>query len=106
MSLILMLCALVLCVLSIRRRVVNKTRLLRSANGAERSVAPARSPLADALTEMAAIAGGIYIGITALTSFLKMAIPERVALFGVYFDPVALVALIAAICQPYFVKPN
>jgi len=38
----------------------------------------ATSPLSQALTELAAVAGGIYVALVLLTSFLKLEVPETV----------------------------
>ena len=69
-------------------------------NGAETRA----SPLSLAIQELIATAGGIYLAIIGLTSFLKLDVPEKVLLFHVSMDPLALSAIGAAIIQPLLVK--
>jgi hypothetical protein len=58
------------------------------------------SPLSLAIQELVGTAGGIYLSVITLTSFLKLDVPEKVALAQVNLDPVALGAIIVAIIQP------
>ncbi len=58
------------------------------------------SPMSVAIGELVAIAGGIYISLVLIVSFLKMQIPERVCWFNVSLDPLAMIAVIAALLQP------
>lgn len=58
------------------------------------------SPLSMAVQELVATAGGVYLAIIALTSFLKMDMPDRVSLMQVSVDPLALTAIGLALVQP------
>lgn len=58
------------------------------------------SPLSMAVQELMATAGGVYLAIVALTSFLKMDMPDRVSLMQVSVDPLALTAIGLALVQP------
>ena len=62
------------------------------------------SPLSQAIQELVGTAGGIYLAIIALTSFLKIEIPERISLFQVSFDPLAFIAIGIAIIQPIVIR--
>lgn len=53
-----------------------------------------------AVQELVATAGGVYVSIIALVSFLKLDIPEKLAVAGVSFDPMALLAIGIAVTQP------
>jgi hypothetical protein len=58
------------------------------------------SPFSLALQELVSTAGGVYLSLIMLISFLKLDIPERVSFSGIGFDPLACIALGAAIAQP------
>lgn len=59
------------------------------------------SPLSLAVQELVATAGGVYLAIIALTSFLKMDMPDKVSLMQVSVDPLALMAIGLALVQPF-----
>jgi hypothetical protein len=58
------------------------------------------SPFSLALQELVSTAGGVYLSLIMLTSFLKLDIPEIVGFYGVGFDPLAGIAMGVAIFQP------
>lgn len=62
------------------------------------------SPLAAALQEMVATAGGIYLSLVMLISFLKIELPNTVLLQGIAVDPTALLSIGLAIIQPLFFR--
>lgn len=62
------------------------------------------SPVALAVQELVATAGGVYLAIVALTSFLKLDMPDRVSLMAVDADPLAVTAIVLAIVQPVFTR--
>lgn len=62
------------------------------------------SPLSTAVQELVATAGGIYLAILALTSFVKLDMPEKVTLMSATVDPLALMAIGIAIIQPVVIK--
>ncbi|MDR7865520.1 MAG: hypothetical protein RIN56_01820 [Sporomusaceae bacterium] len=95
MVIVLLLVLLALIVLSLWLRV----RLRRdSVAGVETK----SSPVAAALQELIATAGGVYLAIVALTSFLRLDMPEKVSLMAVAVDPLAVTAIVLAIVQPLF----
>jgi hypothetical protein len=59
------------------------------------------SPLAEAITHTVGIAGGIYIAIVTTVNFLRLDIPETFHIFGVSLDPMASVAVLITILQPF-----
>ncbi len=63
------------------------------------------SPLGEALKEFVAIAGGTYLGLSALAEFLKLQIPEHAVLWGLAFDPLALIAVLLALLTPILPLP-
>jgi hypothetical protein len=58
------------------------------------------SPASRALAELVGIAGGIYLSLVMLVSFLKLGVPETISLGGWSLDPLALIAVLAALIQP------
>ena len=62
------------------------------------------SAISQALTYLVGVAGGIYISLVMLASFLKIALPESIQIFGVSLDPLAVIAFALAIIQPWVIK--
>jgi len=62
------------------------------------------SPLSLAIQELVAMAGGVYLSLVMLVSFLRLEIPEKVLLHHVSIDPLALTAISLAIIQPIVLK--
>lgn len=58
------------------------------------------SPFSLAVQELVSTAGGVYLSLIMLTSFLKLEIPEIVFFSGVGVDPLAGTAMGVAIVQP------
>lgn len=91
--LILLLCLFF--ILSLRLRV----KFLRlSANLPQ----PQASPVSSALTDLVSTAGGIYLSLILLVSFLKVDVPDKISYFAITVDPLALIALIVTLIQPFF----
>lgn len=65
---------------------------------------PKASPLALALQELVATAGGLYLSIVMLISFLKIDLPAKVTLYTIALDPLALLSMGLAIIQPFFFR--
>ncbi len=62
------------------------------------------SPLAMAVQEIVATAGGVYLSLVMLISFLKIDLPPTVSLQGIAVDPTALISIALAIVQPLFLR--
>ncbi|MDK2986416.1 MAG: hypothetical protein PWQ96_2060 [Clostridia bacterium] len=62
------------------------------------------SPISRALAELIAIAGGIYLSLVMLVSFLNISVSENVTIFGFSFEPLAAIAIIIALAQPWLLK--
>jgi hypothetical protein len=85
---------------AVRTRV--KLKRIRGVDNVESTVA---SPASIALGELVAIAGGIYLSLVLLTSFLKLSLPEKVCIYdNLLIDPLALAAIAIAILQPLFLS--
>jgi hypothetical protein len=67
-----------------------------------------KTPFSSAVQDLVATAGGVYLSIIALVSFLKLNIPEKLVIDSVSFDPMALLAICVAVTQPWWGKlfPN
>jgi hypothetical protein len=62
------------------------------------------SPLSIAIQQLITTAGGIYLAVVSLASFLKLDIPDKMTLFQISMDPLALSAIVAAIVQPLILR--
>ncbi|MBZ4686558.1 MAG: hypothetical protein PWQ96_1215 [Clostridia bacterium] len=60
-----------------------------------------KGPVASAALEIVAMAGGIYLALTSLASFLQLSIPKTIEFTGVTFDPIAAISIILALLQPF-----
>ncbi len=90
---------LLLVILSIRQRVIN-SRCLARGNVSESKV----SPFSSALASLVGTAGGIYLSVVMLTTFLEMDIPAKVQLWQFNLEPLAAVSFVIAILQPFFLR--
>ncbi|MEW6625109.1 MAG: hypothetical protein AB1420_18705 [Bacillota bacterium] len=64
------------------------------------------SKLSQAIVELVAIAGGIYLSLIFLMEFLNLNVPETITWMGVSFNPVAAIAVLLAVLQPLFLRPK
>jgi hypothetical protein len=62
------------------------------------------SPTSYAIGELVAVAGGIYLSLVLLGSFLKISMPERIVIYSWSFDYLAAIALVLALIQPIFLS--
>jgi len=60
--------------------------------------------ISQALAYLVGVAGGIYLSLVMLTSFLKITLPQSILLLGVEVDPLATISLLLAILQPWINK--
>ncbi len=81
--------------LSLRLRI----KLLRKS---AEMIQPQASPLSTALTDLVSTAGGIYLSLILLVSFLKIEVPEKLTCLEFSVDPLALISLIITFIQPFF----
>ena len=57
-----------------------------------------------AVQEIVATAGGVYLSLIMLISFLKIDLPPTVSYEGIKVDPTALISIALAIVQPLFLR--
>ncbi|MFZ5943647.1 MAG: hypothetical protein ACOYVD_06035 [Bacillota bacterium] len=62
------------------------------------------SPLSQALTQLLGIAGGIYLSLVMLSSFLGLEMPNKTSFLDITLDPLALFSLIITILQPIILR--
>ncbi len=79
---------------------------IQSARVQKRSYEEIQSPLGEAIKDFVAVAGGVYLGLMALSEFLKVPAPITAELWGIAFDPMALVAVALAVISPIFPAGN
>lgn len=65
---------------------------------------PRTSPLSEAIVEFVGVSGGIYLAMIMLVNFLQLNIPEKIALRGVEFDPLAALAMLLGAVQPFVLR--
>ncbi|HHT02049.1 MAG TPA: hypothetical protein GXZ96_05095 [Firmicutes bacterium] len=88
-----------LSVLSVHRRAAN----LSVRQESDLPVVPQPSPISRAVRDLVATAGGIYVSLVLLVSFLQIELPARLHLpFGFQVEPLAGIALLVAIIYPFF----
>ena len=58
------------------------------------------SPISLAVQDLVAVAGGIYLSLIMLISFLKITVPERICVFSIDVEPLAFIAICLGVIQP------
>lgn len=58
------------------------------------------SPISRALADLVAVAGGIYLSLALLISFLKLQVAGIISVGQFQVDPLAIIALTVALVQP------
>ena len=95
----LMIFLLILLVWAIKSRINLKRR--RVFDSMDNAVA---SPASVAMGELIAIAGGVYLSLMLVASFLKINLPETVTVNSLRLDPLAMLAIMIALLQPIFLS--
>ena len=67
---------------------------------------PKSSPFSQAVVELVATAGGVYLALIALVNFVQVDVPASIMFLGVKFEPLAGLSLFIALVQPYFTRRN
>ncbi|MTI82257.1 MAG: hypothetical protein FH758_15605 [Firmicutes bacterium] len=83
--------------MSVRQRVQRNLRRKEWDNIGERK----KSPFSVALTNLVGTAGGIYLSLVMLATFLELDIPSKVSLINIHLEPLAAISLVLAIVQPF-----
>ena len=78
-------------------------RYLRNVRESARQVEGVSSPMSRAIQATVGYAGGIYMTLVMLVSFLQVKIPDKIAVSeGFAVEPLAFFAVILALVQPFF----
>lgn len=67
-------------------------------------VEPRPTPLSDAVVNLVGMAGGIYLSLILLFTFLDVTVPDRIRLGTVELDSLAVTAIGLAVLQPFFIR--
>ncbi|WP_094607555.1 hypothetical protein SPSIL_023650 [Sporomusa silvacetica DSM 10669] len=67
-------------------------------------IEPKTSPFSNAVQDLVATAGGVYLSLVMIVSFLKLELPERITISIITFDPLAMTAITVAVIQPVVSK--
>ncbi|WP_425060913.1 hypothetical protein SCACP_16730 [Sporomusa carbonis] len=67
-------------------------------------VEPRPSPFSNAVQDLVSTAGGVYLSLVLIVSFLKIELPERITIGILSFDPLAMTSIGLAVIQPMFSK--
>lgn len=94
-KIILALILIALLIWAVRTKVFLKRR--RSEKKVEGAV---ESPASLAMGEIVAVAGGIYLSLVLVASFLRLDLPDKVNVASMSIDPFALAAIVVALLQP------
>jgi len=98
---ILALVIVLLIILSVRERV--RWQFMRDKNwdaiGQTKS-----SPISQAITGMVGTAGGIYLSLILMQTFLELEIPNYLQLSGITLEPLATLSIALAIIQPFAMR--
>lgn len=90
----------VLLVLSVKERLRNRALKERAWEGMETK----SSPLSEALTGLIGTAGGIYLSMVMLFSFMELDVPQKVEFLQIGLEPLAAVSFSLAIVQPFLAR--
>jgi len=97
-GIILIVVILLLVSISVRERVL----LYRYRDKDWSAIGEGRSsPLSQALANLVGVAGGIYLSLVVIATFIEVQLPERIHLGGLSMEPLAAVSILMAIAQPY-----
>lgn len=94
-TIVIILVFLILVLWAVRTKI-----FIKRTRGAEVLDNTVASPASAALGELVAVAGGIYLSLVLVSSFLKLSTPDKIKLLDMSLDPMALVAIIIALFQP------
>lgn len=73
---------------------------LRLRHNQYRQMQAVSSPLSEAVQQLVGIAGGIYLSLVMLISFLGVTPPAQICFLDMLLDPLALLSILLACLQP------
>lgn len=103
MKILVLIALFVLLLSSILERIKIKRRRYR-IEGTPFPVEPTSSLLSQAIVEILAVAGGIYLALVMVTAFLQIDLSGKIAFGSVRVDCLAFLALLLAFLQPFLLR--
>lgn len=100
-ALVFVLVIVLLIVISVRERI--RWHTMRDKNWDAIGEAKS-SPLSQAITGMVGTAGGIYLSLILMQTFLELQIPRSLQVSGVSLEPLAALSIALAIVQPFAMR--
>lgn len=88
---------------SVGERVRHRKNRYR-VDGTPFPVEPTSSLLSQAIVELLAVAGGIYLALVMVVAFLQLNISQKVVLGTMQIDSLAFLALMMALLQPFILR--
>ncbi|WP_035268296.1 hypothetical protein [Desulfitibacter alkalitolerans] len=101
MKILLLILIIVLVGFAVREKVKQKMKT-SSVSGMPEEIKA--SPVSQALAELVAVAGGIYLSLLMLTTFLGLELPSTMKIISVEIDTIAGIALILTLAQPFIIR--
>ncbi|HHY44449.1 MAG TPA: hypothetical protein GX512_01890 [Firmicutes bacterium] len=92
--------AIILVLLAVYISMTVRVNRIQAARARKTSYEERSSPLSEAIKDFVAVAGGVYLGLSAMAEFLKVPVPMQATIWGTQFDPVALFSICLAILAP------
>jgi len=86
--------------LSAREKARQRDREIALITGRELPVTR-ETPLSQGVVDLVAVAGGIYLSLVMVAGFVGYELPGRAAFLGGQLDPVAVLAIVLAIFEPF-----
>lgn len=77
-----------------------RARIKLNAMRLETEFQTINSPLSEAVMQLLGLAGGIYLSLLMLVSFLSINIPETILIGNTSFNPLASLSLLLSLLQP------
>lgn len=90
-------------VLSAREKARQRDREVASIRGADLPEAR-QTPLSQGIVDVVAVAGGIYLSLVMVAGFVGYTIPGKVSFLGSELDPVAAMAVVLALVEPFLAR--
>lgn len=100
-GIILIIVILLLVSISVRERIL----LYRYREKDWSAIGEAKSsPLSQALVNLVGVAGGIYLSLILIATFMDVQVPEHIHLGGLSMEPLAAVSILMAVAQPFMLR--
>ena len=92
--------AILLVIVAVYVSMAIRVNRIMAVRARKTSIEERSSPLAEAIKDFVAVAGGVSLALSAMAEFLKVPVPMQATIWGTQFDPVALFSICLAILAP------